>query len=155
MLNDLFLLGATNSLPFRVVVINFLLYIHLADCWHLAIFILHSDTSICPTTFSYSLSNLKCIELLLTVRHMPERVDDNLVKLSMEADTVRVCGLVDKHNFPVNALHIKSCHMRISFLFFKWKVFDISLLSVSRNQRSIISKKYPAEFLEIFKIRGI
>lgn len=111
LLNDLFIVGAINSLSFSVVVIDFLLHIHLAGWWHLAIFILHSDTPICPLTFSYSLSNLKCIELSFTVHHMPERVDDNLVKLSVVADIVRVSGEVDKHNFPVNALHINSCHI--------------------------------------------
>lgn len=72
---------------------------------------------------------------------MPEGVDDNFGRLSMEAGTMRVCGLVDKHNFLVNALHNDSCHIRILFLFFTGTVSDISLLSVSVNQRSIIFKK--------------
>lgn len=43
----------------RAVVINFLLYIHLLGWWHVAIFILPSDTSICCPTSSHSLSHLK------------------------------------------------------------------------------------------------
>lgn len=52
---------------------------------------------------------------------MPERVDDNFARLSMEAGTMRVCGLVDKNNYLVNALHINSRRIRIvcSILYMK------------------------------------
>lgn len=118
-----------------VVVINFLLYIHLLGWWHVAIFILPSDTSICRPTSAHSLSYLKVYWTFAHSTSYSERVDDNCVRLSMEAGTVRVWGLMDKHNFLVNALtgHIRIFFFSVLYIKIAWHQSPFCIFESNKN----------------------